>query len=78
VPVRRLFFLQEVLAWVDPMLMDELVDMFETNPPRWLSMALDRDYPPHLQIDPRVQELIDRRYEPVAANDYNELFRLVQ
>ena len=77
-PARRLFFMQEILAMVDPALIDELVDMFENDPPRWLPMAVNRNYPPHLVIHPRVQELIDRRYESVAINDYNELFRLVR
>jgi hypothetical protein len=31
-----------------------------------------------LLIHPRVQEIIDERYEMVAANDYNELFRLIE
>lgn len=77
-PARRIFFMQEILALADPTIMDEVITMLETDSPRWLPMAIDRNYPPHLMIHPQVQAIIDERYERVAANDYNELFRLIE
>ncbi len=75
VPGRRIFFLQEILAQVDPALMEEILAMFAENPPRWLAIPRNLDITP--PIDARVKALIDARYERVARNQYNALFRLV-
>jgi len=77
-PARRLFFMQEILASVDPALTAELVGMFETDPPKWLAMAAYRGYGPPWEIHPPVLELMEEKYESVMINDYNELFRLVE
>lgn len=74
VPARRLFFLQEVLAQVEPALMEELLQMFASNPPRWLATYLHApSLPPP---DPRMEQVLAERYEVIAQNDYNRLWRL--
>lgn len=74
-PARRVFFMQEHLAQVNPALMDEIVAMFEQNPPRWLVLAANRSSFT-LPVDSRVQALIDRKYEREEGNQRNELWRL--
>lgn len=74
VPARRLFFLQEVLAQVEPALMEEFLQMFASNPPRWLVTYLHTpSLPPP---DPRMEQVLTERYEVIAQNDYNRLWRL--
>ncbi len=73
-PARRIFFMQEILAQVDPALMRELLAMFEQHPPRWLALPINKDMT--TPIDPRVMALIDAKYEKIAENDYNEIRRL--
>lgn len=74
VPARRIFFMQEILGQANPAIMDEVVEMMRTDPPKWLVMFYNRPFSP--PYDARVVEIIEARYEQVATNDYNQLLRL--
>ncbi len=74
VPARRIFFMQEILGQANPAIMDEVVEMMRTDPPKWLVMFYNRAFSP--PYDARVVEIIEARYEQVATNDYNQLLRL--
>lgn len=72
-PCMRFYFLQEILAQVDPRVMDEIVETFETRPPRWLVLYHDREFSP--PYDPRVQAIFETRYEFVDARGGYQLLR---
>ena len=74
VPARRIFFMQEILGQANPAIMDEVVEMMRTDPPKWLVMFYNRPFSP--PYDARVVEIVETRYEQVATNDYNQLLRL--
>lgn len=73
-PCMRFYFLQEILAQVDPRVMDEIVRTFETAPPRWLVIFYDRPFEP--PYDPRVAEIFETRYTFVDAQGKYQLLRL--
>lgn len=75
-PSMRFYFLQEILAQVDPAVMDEIVQTFETNPPSYLVIFYNRPFEP--PYDPRVQEIFETRYEFVDAAGQYQLLRLKQ
>ena len=70
----RFYFLQEILADADPAVMDEIVDTFHTNAPRWVVLFYNRPFSP--PYDVRVQEIFDTRYEFVDARGEYQLLRL--
>ena len=73
-PCMRFYFLQEILAQADPAVMDEIVETFETNPPRWLVLYYNRAFSP--PYDERVAEIFARDYEFVDAQGEYQLLRL--
>jgi len=73
-PSMRFYFLQEILADADPAVMDEIVDTFHTDAPRWVVIFYNRAFGP--PYDPRVQEIFDTRYEFVDARGEYQLLRL--
>ena len=73
-PCMRFYFLQEILADADPAVMDEIVDCFNTDPPRWVVIFYNRPFGP--PYDARVQEIFDTRYEFVDARGEYQLLRL--
>lgn len=73
-PCMRFYFLQETLADADPAVMDEIVDTFHTNPPKWLVIYYNRAFGP--PYDARVSEIFETRYEFVAARGTHQLLRL--
>lgn len=62
-PCMRFYFLQEILAQADPAVMDEIVDTFETDPPRWLVLFYNRTFSP--PYDERVAQIFETEYERV-------------
>ena len=73
-PCMRFYFLQETLAEANPAVMDEIVQTFEADPPRWLVIYYNRAFSP--PYDPRVAEIFAARYAfEAAAGDY-QLLRL--
>ena len=75
-PCMRFYFLQEILAQVDPAVMDEIVAEFESDPPRWLVIFHDRPFDP--PYDARVREIFETKYAFVDAQGDYQLLRLVQ
>lgn len=73
-PSMRFYFLQETLADADPAVMDEIVDTFNTNPPKWLVIYYNREFGP--PYDARVSEIFETRYEFVDARGTHQLLRL--
>ena len=73
-PCMRFYFLQETLGQADPRVMDEIVETFEQNPPRWLVIYYNRPFSP--PYDERVQAIIDSRYAFVDARGEYQLLRL--
>lgn len=73
-PCMRFYFLQEILADADPAVMEEIVDGFESDPPKWLVIYYERVYSP--PYDPRVAEIFDTRYEFVDARGEYQLRKL--
>ena len=73
-PSMRFYFLQEILADADPAVMDEIVDTFSTDPPKWLVIYYNREFGP--PYDARVNEIFKTRYEFVAASGTYQLLRL--
>ena len=73
-PCMRFYFLQEVLAQADPAVMDEIVQTFETNPPRWLVIYYNRAFNP--PYDARVAAIFETNYEFVDAAGQYQLLRL--
>ena len=73
-PCMRFYFLQEILAQADPAVMDEIVQTFETNPPRWLVIYYNRAFSP--PYDERVADVFARDYEFVDAQGGYQLLRL--
>ena len=73
-PSMRFYFLQEILADADPAVMDEIVDTFHTNAPRWVVLFYNRPFSP--PYDARVQEIFDTRYEFVDAKGEYQLLKL--
>lgn len=73
-PCMRFYFLQEILAQADPAVMDEIVETFTTQPPRWLVLYYNRAFSP--PYDERVAEIFARDYEFVDAQGEYQLLRL--
>ncbi len=73
-PCMRFYFLQEILADADPMVMEEIVAEFETDPPKWLVLYYNREFGP--PYDARVAEIFDTRYEFIDARGQYQLKRL--
>ena len=73
-PCMRFYFLQEVLAQADPAVMDEIVQTFETDPPRWLVIYYNRAFNP--PYDARVAAIFETNYEFVDAAGQYQLLRL--
>ena len=73
-PCMRFYFLQEILAQADPAVMDEIVETFEADPPRWLVIYYNRAFSP--PYDERVADIFARDYEFVDAQGEYQLLRL--
>lgn len=73
-PCMRFYFLQEILADADPAVMDEIVDTFHTDPPKWLVIYYNREFGP--PYDARVQEIFHTCYEFVDARGEYQLLKL--
>lgn len=73
-PCMRFYFLQEVLAQADPAVMDEIVQTFEADPPRWLVIYYNRAFNP--PYDARVAAIFETNYEFVDAAGQYQLLRL--
>ena len=73
-PCMRFYFLQEILAQANPAVMDEIVQTFETDPPRWLVIYYNRTFSP--PYDERVAEIFETNYEFVSAAGQYQLLRL--
>lgn len=73
-PCVRFYFLQETLAQADPAVMDEIVETFETNPPRWLVIFYNREFGP--PYDERMAEIMETRYEFVDSRGTYQLRKL--
>lgn len=73
-PCMRFYFLQEILADADPAVMDEIVEEFENDPPKWLVIYYNREFSP--PYDARVAEIFDTRYEFVDARGEYQLKKL--
>ena len=73
-PCMRFYFLQEILAQADPAVMDEIVDTFETDPPRWLVLFYNRTFSP--PYDERVAQIFETEYERVGTAGQYQLLRL--
>ena len=73
-PCMRFYFLQEVLAQADPAVMDEIVQTFENDPPRWLVIYYNRAFNP--PYDARVAAIFETNYEFVDAAGQYQLLRL--
>lgn len=73
-PCMRFYFLQEVLADADPAVMDEIVQEFHTDPPKWLVIYYNREFGP--PYDARVAEIFETDYEYVDSRGTYQLKRL--
>ena len=73
-PCMRFYFLQEILADADPAVMDEIVEEFENDPPKWLVIYYNREFGP--PYDARVAEIFDTRYEFADARGEYQLRKL--
>ncbi|MGN0773285.1 MAG: hypothetical protein ACI4MP_05780 [Candidatus Ventricola sp.] len=73
-PCMRFYFLQEVLADADPAVMEEIVETFENDPPKWLVIYYNREFGP--PYDERVAEIFDTRYAFVDARGEYQLRKL--
>lgn len=74
-PCMRFYFLQETLADADPAVMDEIVDAFENDPPKWLVIYYNREFGP--PYDARVAEIFENDYAFVDARGTYQLRRYV-
>lgn len=54
--------------------MDEIVDTFETDPPRWLVLFYNRTFSP--PYDERVAQIFETEYERVDTAGQYQLLRL--
>ena len=73
-PSMRFYFLQEILAQSDPAVMDEIVETFRNNPPRWLVIYYNREFGP--PYDARVAAIFENDYAFVDAKGQYQLLRL--
>ena len=73
-PCNRFYFLQEILAQADPAVMDEIVEAFHTQPPKWIVLFYNREFGP--PYDARMSEIFETRYEFVDAAGEYQLLRL--
>lgn len=73
-PCMRFYFLQEILADADPAVMDEIVEEFKSDPPRWVALFYNRPFSP--PYDERVQAIFDTCYEFVDAKGEYQLLKL--
>jgi len=74
-PYLRFYFLQEILAQADPLVMDEIVSSLESAPPKWLVIFYNREFGP--PYDKRVADIFASRYEFVDARGQYQLLRLI-
>ena len=73
-PCMRFYFLQEILADADPAVMEEIVDRFTNDPPKWLVIYYNREFGP--PYDERVAKIFDTQYEFVDARGTYQLRKL--
>ena len=73
-PCMRFYFLQEILADADPAVMEEIVDRFTNDPPKWLVIYYNREFGP--PYDERVAEIFETQYEFVDARGTYQLRKL--
>ena len=73
-PYLKYYFLQEILAQADPVVMDEIVAELESAPPKWLVIFYNRPFSP--PYDKRVEAIFAERYEFVDAQGKYQLLRL--
>jgi hypothetical protein len=73
-PCMRFYFLQEILADADPAVMEEIVDRFTNDPPKWLVIYYNREFGP--PYDERVAEIFDTQYEFIDARGTYQLRKL--
>jgi len=73
-PCMRFYFLQEILGQADPAVMDEIVENFESDPPKWVVLFYNRPFSP--PYDERVAEIFETRYEFVASKTEYQLLKL--
>lgn len=72
-PYLKYYFLQEILAQADPIVMDEIVAALESDPPKWLVIFYNRPFGP--PYDERVQAIFAKEYEFVDARGEYQLLR---
>ena len=75
-PSMRFYFLQEILAQSDPAVMDEIIETFRNNPPRWLVIYYNREFGP--PYDERAAEIFETQYEFVDSRGTYQLRRLIE
>lgn len=75
-PCNRFYFLQEILAQADPAVMDEIVETFHMNPPKWIVLFYNREFGP--PYDARMSEIFASRYRFVDAAGEYQLLRLIE
>jgi len=75
-PCMRFYFLQEILAQADPAVMDEIVETFNTRPPKWIVLFYNREFGP--PYDERMSEIFASRYEFIDAAGEYQLLRLIE
>ena len=73
-PYLKYYFLQEILGQADPIVMDEIVQALESDPPKWLVIFYNRPFGP--PYDERVQAIFSAQYEFVDARGEYQLLRL--
>ncbi len=73
-PYLKYYFLQEILGQADPIVMDEIVEALNTDPPKWLVIFYNRPFGP--PYDERVQEIFASQYEFVDARGEYQLLKL--
>ena len=73
-PYLKYYFLQEILGQADPIVMDEIVEALNNDPPKWLVIFYNRPFGP--PYDERVQEIFASQYEFVDARGEYQLLKL--
>ena len=73
-PYLKYYFLQEILGQADPIVMDEIVEALNSDPPKWLVIFYNRPFGP--PYDERVQKIFAEQYEFVDARGEYQLLRL--
>ena len=73
-PYLKYYFLQEILGQADPIVMDEIVEALNNDPPKWLVIFYNRPFGP--PYDERVQAIFASQYEFVDARGEYQLLKL--